>query len=386
MELRLIVVLSFLSCMTCAGTQRTFKRTCDCEYMVDGKCAYTLLLPPSDTCSQQGGGGNNAMPNVELLEQIERLKENITDVKFNSGEQAQMLSRLQSLLMTQQTSLASLSQAVNAITSAPTPPQNQCQLCPELETTLNSQKEAINSVVMEVDTIRSSIQSMSEAFGNLTLHSSVTYQEVLTAIQMSNLQFEALQKLIMELANNTMASAGMTDNKNNSMVMEVMKMFEMMNKTLVMQMMKISNTSRMMSGGVEMQVNSSMTMLMKTMEGMHMLNESLKMKMMEVMEMFDMMNKTIMMKARDDGMKDRNNTTRKECKCERRAFDCDMRGLLVSGPHANISDSMISASSMFNEFHAATRGRIFSKLENGFNGAWCARKYRLQLIEKVIFA
>ena len=26
-------------------SQRTYMRTCDCEYVVDGKCAYTLLLP-----------------------------------------------------------------------------------------------------------------------------------------------------------------------------------------------------------------------------------------------------------------------------------------------------------------------------------------------------
>ena len=31
--------------------QRTFQRTCDCEYMVDGKCAYTLLLPTGNNAT-----------------------------------------------------------------------------------------------------------------------------------------------------------------------------------------------------------------------------------------------------------------------------------------------------------------------------------------------
>ena len=37
--------LVLLSSLHNVSSQRTYMRTCDCEYVVDGKCAYTLLLP-----------------------------------------------------------------------------------------------------------------------------------------------------------------------------------------------------------------------------------------------------------------------------------------------------------------------------------------------------
>ncbi len=41
----LLVHACFLLATWPAHAQRTYMRTCDCEYVMDGKCAYTLLLP-----------------------------------------------------------------------------------------------------------------------------------------------------------------------------------------------------------------------------------------------------------------------------------------------------------------------------------------------------
>ncbi len=86
---RICVVLWICACallLLClvhqSAAQRTYLRTCDCEYVMDGKCAYTLLLPLNkgeNTSSQTNsisfqvlgirhwGGGATGLPVSALL-------------------------------------------------------------------------------------------------------------------------------------------------------------------------------------------------------------------------------------------------------------------------------------------------------------------------------
>ena len=84
--------------------QKTFRRACDCEYMVDGKCAYTLLLP-----SGQGGEGmcppssntdsrNDEMPE-DMQQRVNDLHRNYTQLLSMYSSQATMLNQVYSTLM-----------------------------------------------------------------------------------------------------------------------------------------------------------------------------------------------------------------------------------------------------------------------------------------------
>lgn len=69
--------LVLLMCLSLCMCQRTYMRTCDCEYTVDGRCAYTLMLPGSvagEGCpaGAQGGG--------ELTERVEQVEKSVSQL------------------------------------------------------------------------------------------------------------------------------------------------------------------------------------------------------------------------------------------------------------------------------------------------------------------
>ncbi len=96
-------LFSFLQNGRC---QRTFMHTCDCEYITNGKCAYTLLLPVGDnvvdaTCPEGGGqsGGNNTESMEDFRLELGRLQANISDLHVWTASQARLLSQLQGIIL-----------------------------------------------------------------------------------------------------------------------------------------------------------------------------------------------------------------------------------------------------------------------------------------------
>ena len=85
--------------------QVTFRRSCDCEFMVDGKCAYTLLLPvgTSESCS-----GDNA-DTASLRQSMSLLQRNVTDLRGWLSEQSRLLAQAQSGVLSLQQNVAFLS-------------------------------------------------------------------------------------------------------------------------------------------------------------------------------------------------------------------------------------------------------------------------------------
>ena len=103
-----------LLCLTLPAcwNQRTYRRSCDCEYTAAGRCAYTLLLPvpmsgeQSPACPKGGAtdhssradpplGGSSAA----LAERLRLLGADVTDMRENAAEQSWMLNRLQSAMI-----------------------------------------------------------------------------------------------------------------------------------------------------------------------------------------------------------------------------------------------------------------------------------------------
>ena len=83
--------------------QKTFRRACDCEYMVDGKCAYTLLLPSGQRGEAMCPSGNTDSRNDEMPEDVQQrvndLHRNYTQLLSMYSSQATMLNQVYNTLM-----------------------------------------------------------------------------------------------------------------------------------------------------------------------------------------------------------------------------------------------------------------------------------------------
>lgn len=85
---RLLQAVLLMSAV-CAS-QKTYARSCDCEYMVDGKCAYTILLPVgSDSVS------SNCDVAQMTTESISYLANNVSFLWQWMANQTNLLSELQ---------------------------------------------------------------------------------------------------------------------------------------------------------------------------------------------------------------------------------------------------------------------------------------------------
>jgi len=74
----------------CSEAQRTYQRHCDCEYVVDGRCAYMLLLPTMS-------GGEMTCPPVgaNLSDSLSRLRDDVGALQTWTGEHAKAVVTLQ---------------------------------------------------------------------------------------------------------------------------------------------------------------------------------------------------------------------------------------------------------------------------------------------------
>ena len=316
------LLLVFLLGLGLTASQRTSSRSCDCEYMTeDGKCAYTILLPTgggskdsSPQCPQKDMEGDKEKAE-QLMGHLEQLRANLTELRFVSGDQARMLSQLQSLLLSQQEALRPLTEMLNdksgensmeghdddredsgefmssgdgttrssSSSSTRSPADSSgmdnmggkssdCKVCPEVEETLAGQREAVESLQQQIIQIYTSVTNLGETLGNLD--QLIPMDQITRAIEAQQNQTLALQQHIQELVVNASKAE-----------QEALMMFKM------------------------------------------------------------------------------------------NPLNCFQRGLLVSGPVMNITDEMITASSMFNDGHAAVRGRINAQATGEtLKGAWCASK------------
>lgn len=92
----LVSIIAAISAKNSVLTQRTYKRHCDCEYMIDGKCAYTLLLP-----SMTGSSGQNC-PESEQKNSEKSDNSDKSDLDEQVNINSKLLLRLQFMLLQQQ--------------------------------------------------------------------------------------------------------------------------------------------------------------------------------------------------------------------------------------------------------------------------------------------
>ena len=195
--LRLLVALVAL---TQAGTQRTYRRTCDCEYMVDGRCAYTLLLPGNNGEKQVCPSSEDTRYKAEEVnDHLMQLRKNMSSLSEWSGEQAKLLSQLQGLVLSQQQTIQGLSSSQG---TPPTTPADgnaksaSCSVCDALAVDVNGQKAALEALEMEV---RQQVTSMAEVEARVK-----TIEAYSSILQVAGEQQKQQQNLTQQLMNHIM--------------------------------------------------------------------------------------------------------------------------------------------------------------------------------------
>jgi len=127
-------LLWLLTLVTLSGAQRTYQRHCDCEYSVDGRCAYTLLLPMTNS-------GEMTCPLVNSSESLSRLQDDVGALQTWTGEQAKAIVTLQNTVST-------LTDAVQRLQDAD---HDEDGARESTDTPSDSQSDAIDAVKAAVD-------------------------------------------------------------------------------------------------------------------------------------------------------------------------------------------------------------------------------------------
>ena len=170
MDLRiyLVVLISILATMT--SSQRTTMRTCDCEYTVDGRCAYTLLLPAggsdASTCPQTGGGSELTSEEVARLDavqsNVESLSTNVSQLSSQTLQNAQLLSMLQSRVMTLYDRTANLTSHTGNTT------QNDGMMTSDVQEQIDQQTESIAAIANSLALLQNDVTSVRNDVTSLT--------------------------------------------------------------------------------------------------------------------------------------------------------------------------------------------------------------------------
>ena len=109
----ILVAMVLVSGVSC---QAVNQRGCDCDYRVDGKCAFTLLMP---SCGSGGSCGDKDKCDAgqssavdEVRDEVMRLQGNVSDLRDWSVNQTRIISQLQSdLILNTMAKLAELTSA-----------------------------------------------------------------------------------------------------------------------------------------------------------------------------------------------------------------------------------------------------------------------------------
>jgi len=137
-------LLWLLMLVALSGAQRTYQRHCECEYFVDGRCAYTLLLPTTNS-------GDMTCPLSNSSGSLSRLQDDVSALQTWTGEEAKALLTLQNTVSSLTTAVQRLQDAEGGGNGTRESPDDR----------LNSQNAAIDAVKAAVDQLnRTVIQLM----------------------------------------------------------------------------------------------------------------------------------------------------------------------------------------------------------------------------------
>ena len=156
----LTVLMLALQC-TVLSAQRTYQRSCECEYTVDGKCAYTLLLPAGS--GETGATCPSNSEKTDLLQsELANLQEQVTQLSESTAEQTQVIAQLQSDL------LAEVINKLALITS--------CD-CSAIDSTFVQHSEQLQMLQAELEQNYITYKKLNNTLNELMVSASITETE-----------------------------------------------------------------------------------------------------------------------------------------------------------------------------------------------------------------
>ena len=179
-------LLVFAVLIQCASAQRTYMRSCECEYTQNGQCAYTLLLPvmsdnsatcptpsPSDSINGNDDVSMSNTTSAQLERRIAQLGDDVNSMRtamseltLASGEQSRMLSQLQSKVM-EQTDTLNMIQAGMRGANMTSEDGDDCQVCENITQQLDMNSNVSLGLAAQIDEIRTAIAEVHMQLGML---------------------------------------------------------------------------------------------------------------------------------------------------------------------------------------------------------------------------
>lgn len=186
------------------NAQPTHLRTCDCEYIDNGRCAYTIMIPVfgnsdgSNSCPTQGHGTTEMPDNSgssnelnqrldDLHARLEGLLQNLTMLGNDRTEQVLMIAQLQSIVMEHTNTLRSLQENYQMLLNMSDPITDTPQCCQSLN-------QSVHDLQDDLTMAKSTLSKLTLEF-NITL-SNITDQQ----LRISDLETEIVMHR-MDIAN-----------------------------------------------------------------------------------------------------------------------------------------------------------------------------------------
>ena len=160
--LLILVVFMYVDC------QQTYKRGCDCEYMVDGQCAYTLMLPANEGnkeyCPTTGD------PDLEgLKNNIQHLTGNVSNLQKWQAEMSRQVNLIHEVIIMKEYDMVANKSDVDELKV------KVGQLSTKVEALSQTSSYAFNMV----NTVQTTLSTTVRNLNALVLEHNSTKQEVL---------------------------------------------------------------------------------------------------------------------------------------------------------------------------------------------------------------
>ncbi len=339
--------------------QKTFRRSCDCEYMEGGKCAYTLLLPVGEqgqgVCPQNGGDADSstAQMSEQLQQTVTELKGNYTALLERFSSQATMLNQVYSTLVNKLMTCPLLQQCAMV-----TPPTMPNFTVPDIAVDVTVPDIAVPTI--EVD-----VPEMPEVtMPDIKIPDEVTMPEVtMPPVTMPDVEIPKMQCVDicpdldeeLDSLRSMTAQVNATITRTTSNITSVVSMIRNLNATVTELGLRVLTGGGGGRGDGDREGAGGDGRFPAPGVGIPDIN----------------LNPPGDPPGPGVGAIDLGNLVQGIQALAQSGALCLQKGPLVAGSMSSLPDDSITASSVFNDQHVASRVRINAQQEGDLMGAWC---------------
>ena len=218
--MKIAQVVLFVMTIGLTLSQRTSLRSCDCEYTVDGRCAYTLMLPlanqegatpycPQRTDVSSNNNTNDVAANERLNDieaSVQSLDANLTQVNQWTMQNAQLLSVLQNRVMTIQERVGIINESDYTMQDTSSGNAAMNQSIASLQSQADRQADridtladSVNNIANDVTTLRSDYNTLETRLATATddyQRLSASYATLNNELSMKSQELESLKNTV----------------------------------------------------------------------------------------------------------------------------------------------------------------------------------------------